>query len=186
MFVGLTLLTLLLIAGPVAVKALPNSYSPLSPHKPIVIDGNGGFTLDNGVTIGNGTVSNPYVIEGLDISQGSLVCAFYDGCGLNVRNTDAYFVIRNTYVHVPSYGVVFYNVENGIIENSIVSDNGLGGIEVIGSSYITVLEDNITQSRDMGIKLNTAYDIGKPLHFKRNPVRSGTLYPHIHKLYCYN
>jgi len=143
-FVGLTLLTLLLIAGPVAVKALPNSYSPLSPHKPIVIDGNGGFTLDNGVTIGNGTVSNPYVIEGLDISQGSLVCAFYDGCGLNVRNTDAYFVIRNTYVHVPSYGVVFYNVENGIIENSIVSDNGLGGIEVIGSSYITVLEDNIT------------------------------------------
>ncbi len=144
MFVGLTLLTLLLIASPVAVKALPNSYSPHIPHQPIIIDGNGGFTLDNGVEAGNGTISNPYVIEGLEISQGSLVCAFYDGCGLNVRNTDAYFVIRDAYVHVPSYGVVFNNVENGIIENSNVTDNGLGGIVVIGSSYVTVSEDNIT------------------------------------------
>ncbi len=84
-FVGLTLLTLLLIASPVAVKALPNSYSPHIPHQPIIIDGNGGFTLDNGVEAGNGTISNPYVIEGLEISQGSLVCAFYDARRLRSR-----------------------------------------------------------------------------------------------------
>ncbi len=36
----------------------------LEPHPPILINGNGGFTTENGVTGGSGTASDPYIIEG--------------------------------------------------------------------------------------------------------------------------
>lgn len=61
-------------------------------RNPILINGNAGFTPANGVTSGSGTESNPYVIEGWDINASS-------ANGIEIRNTTAYFVIRNCYVH---------------------------------------------------------------------------------------
>jgi parallel beta-helix repeat protein len=80
---------------------------------PILIDGNANFTSTNGVTSGYGTENNPYIIEGLDISASG-------AHGIEVRNTDAYFVIRNCYIHGgrENYdGVNFDDVQNGTIEN---------------------------------------------------------------------
>ena len=48
-------------------------------------------------------------------------------CGLSVRNTDVYFVIRNMYVHAATYGIVLSDVRNGEIDNSTLVNNGLGG-----------------------------------------------------------
>ena len=38
----------------------------LTPHAPILIDGNANFTAGNGVVSGNGTAVDPYVITGWD------------------------------------------------------------------------------------------------------------------------
>ena len=44
-------------------------------HPPIIIDGNGDFTSENGVTDGNGMENNPYIIEDWII----------EGCGSDVE-----------------------------------------------------------------------------------------------------
>src|SRR5437867_9908391 len=59
--------------------------SLLTPHAPILIVNDGGFTSANGVTSGDGTPANPYVIEGWDIS-----IRFANG--IEIRNTLAHFV----------------------------------------------------------------------------------------------
>jgi parallel beta-helix repeat protein len=63
-----------------------------TPHDPILIDGNAGFTNASGVVWGSGTESDPYIIEGWDINAST-------ASGIEVSNTDAYFSIRNVSVH---------------------------------------------------------------------------------------
>lgn len=50
------------------------------------VDGNDDLTEDNGVTSGDGTADNPFVIEGLAMSFSQ---------GIDIANTDAWLVIRN-------------------------------------------------------------------------------------------
>src|SRR5256885_3318034 len=54
----------------------------------IFIDGNGNFTPASGVVGGSGTPSDPFVIAGWTILAPS-------GPGIQIRNTNAYFVIRD-------------------------------------------------------------------------------------------
>ncbi|MCU0853298.1 MAG: hypothetical protein MUC90_08625, partial [Thermoplasmata archaeon] len=49
-------------------------------HSPILIDGNDSFTKENGVTRGEGTVDDPYVISGWDIDASPQN-------GVDIRNT---------------------------------------------------------------------------------------------------
>ncbi len=89
--------------------------SNLSPHAPIVINGDADFTSANGVTGGTGTASDPYIIQGWDIMS----CCNLPG--ILIRDTSAYFVVRNVYVHsndLPAYGINATNVVNGVIEDS--------------------------------------------------------------------
>ncbi|MCG2826892.1 MAG: PKD domain-containing protein [Thermoplasmatales archaeon] len=90
-------------------------------HDPIRIDGNSDFTEANGVTGGNGTESNPYIIEGWDIDASTAI-------GIFILNTDASFIIKNCYVHDGKnnycYGVVLRNVTNGKIEKLTSYNNG--------------------------------------------------------------
>ncbi|OLD44363.1 hypothetical protein AUI51_02605 [archaeon 13_1_40CM_2_52_4] len=67
-------------------------------------------------------------------------------CGLSVRNTDVYFVIRNMYVHAATYGIVLSDVRNGEIDNSTLVNNGLGGVAVLRSNYVTISSNNITRN----------------------------------------
>jgi len=120
-------------------------------HAPIFIDGNSGFTYANGVRSGSGTASDPYVISNwdIDLCQPGAGCG---GSGIFVRNTDANFVIRN--VRVRSSGsintfsyydadVYLYNVADGRVENSTLSD-GRSGITVEGSKYVTLSGNNLS------------------------------------------
>jgi parallel beta-helix repeat protein len=100
----------------------------MSTHNTILIVGNADFMLANGVTSGSGTVNSPYIIEGWDISAQS-------AHGIEVRDTTAYFVIRNCYIHGgrENYdGIHFDKVKNGTIEN-VNFTNDLHGI-YLGSS----------------------------------------------------
>src|SRR5438552_1360119 len=96
----------------------------------------------NGVTGGSGTVSDPYVISNWDIDLCQGGCAL----GIQIQNTNAYFVIRNVYIHEGSFGsldVSFSNVTNGGIEGSLLA-NTYSGIRITSSSNIMVSGNNVT------------------------------------------
>jgi len=108
----------------------------------IVINGNSDFTTNNGVTGGTGTAPNPYVISGWDIDLCLGGCAL----GIQIQNTNAYFVIRNVYIHDGGFGsldVSFSNVTNGGIEGSVLA-NTYSGIRINSSSNIIVSGNNVT------------------------------------------
>ena len=58
-------------------------------HDPIHIDSNDQFTPENGVTGGNGTVNNPYLIENWVFTSDD------SGQTIVIVDTTAYFIIRN-------------------------------------------------------------------------------------------
>jgi len=90
------------------------------PHEPIYIDGNDNFTETNGVVSGDGTESNPYIIEGWDISASTTN-------GIEIKNTDVYFIIRNCEIHNNSDGgIYFQNVDNSTVSSNNISNNYYG------------------------------------------------------------
>jgi len=100
------------------------SFSQLSykDHEPIYIHGNENFTEENGVTTGEGTAEDPYIIDNWEIK-----CDFQDG--IVIRNVSIYFVIKNCYIHNGSMkkdGIVIYNVTNGTIEYNFITMNRNG------------------------------------------------------------
>src|SRR5438094_9622844 len=99
----LTSMATLTMAPPQSVKA-DYSSSFYTQHEPIVIDGDSGFTSANGVTGGSGTASNPYIIDGWNISS-SGCCSSVPGISIN--NTSAYCVIRIVYFKIcGSHGII--------------------------------------------------------------------------------
>jgi parallel beta-helix repeat protein len=92
-------------------------------HTPILIDGNVAFTNANGVLCGDGTLVNPYIIENWNINATT-------AHGIEIRNTDKYFVIKNCTVvdgiTNTKYGIYLNNVTNGVIFNNILKNNRFG------------------------------------------------------------
>ena len=121
---GKTLLVscLLIVVSLSARGQVSTATSSLQPHAPIVINGNSNFNSGNGVTSGSGTASDPYVIEGWNITSNGTT-------GISISNTDAYFVIRSVYVidsrpccggAASDPGVNMTNVTNGVLRDSII------------------------------------------------------------------
>ena len=90
------------------------NVSAYTPHNPIYIDGNADFASQASAEgwPGDGSAGNPYIIEGYDINASTTN-------GIDIRNTDVYFVIRDCYVHdggVSYNGIHFIsNMKNGCI-----------------------------------------------------------------------
>ena len=97
------------------------------PHTPIKILGDENFTQQNGVVSGNGTPSDPYVIEGWEIDANG------GAYGIWIENTTSYFVIRNCRIlnatdsNAEPYGTGIYinHCKNGTIY----------GCEIISTNY---------------------------------------------------
>jgi parallel beta-helix repeat protein len=137
--VALVLLSVGAFASPhgiVPVLASPSSYQP---HSGIYITNDTSFTSANGVTGGNGSASNPYVIRGWEIDSGVT--------GIDIRYTSVFFVIRDVYLHGLSTGISFLYVVNGRITNSTVSNNS-NGIELSTSTYDQVDNNNVTGNKE--------------------------------------
>lgn len=64
-----------------------------TPHAPIRIDSDLGFTNASGVTHGLGTQGDPYLFEDWEIDGTGYGYAFYAG------NTTAYFVVKGCHLH---------------------------------------------------------------------------------------
>ncbi len=121
----------------------------LVPYDPIYIDGNENFTPVNGVVAGSGTLEDPYVINNWDINA-------ENANGIEIRNTTAYFIIRNCHVHGGrdnGYdGIRFENVVNGrIIDGK--SDNNYRGLNLINSNN-NIIVDSFAENNYYGILLD--------------------------------
>ncbi|MHA1934182.1 MAG: right-handed parallel beta-helix repeat-containing protein [Candidatus Thorarchaeota archaeon] len=93
---------------------------------------------------GDGTVDNPYRIEGLNIT--------YEARSIDIINTTVHFVIRNCYLRTLVEGVYFNSVENGVIENNIIVA-GFEGIAIDRSSNC-VIDNNTINDAQEGVAIS--------------------------------
>jgi parallel beta-helix repeat protein len=139
------------LAGLVMMGETASAYTP---RAPIYIEGNGNFTAVNGVVGGDGTPSNPFVIEGWKINASS-------ANGIEIRNSTAHFIIRDSYVHsgFPDHtGLYLYNVANGRLENTTVTNNRYGIL--LDSVANTVLSANaVPSNEELGIGLGYSTNV---------------------------
>lgn len=142
--------TMLALAVFFSLLILPEESSAYTPHPPIRINGNADFTPANGVTGGDGSLATPYILEGWEINASTKT-------GIEVRNTDAHFVIRDVLVHsglngsIMTHDGIYLNyVENGRIENSISMYNE-NGIQMHYANLTTVTDGHFKANREFGI-----------------------------------
>ena len=135
----------------ISVLAMFIAVAGATAHAPIGINGNSQFISANGVTSGNGTQDNPYIIENWDINAGTGTNA-----GIEIRDTDVYFIIRNCTIHDgysnSTDGIYFYNVTNGGIE-IVTSYNNSFGIALNYSSNNTITNCSVYNNPWVGIYL---------------------------------
>jgi parallel beta-helix repeat protein len=115
-------------------------------HTAIFINGNDDFTAENGVTGGNGTPNNPYLIEGWTIIGNGSVST-----GILIKNTTSWFIIRDcvvsNFTKGIGCGVELVNVSNGHLERVETLENH-HGIVILESS--DVLVSNCTSHHNKG------------------------------------
>jgi len=124
------------------------AFLELVAHDPILIDGNAEFTDANGVVAGSGTESDPYVIVGWDISAST-------ANGIEIRNTDAHFIIRDCYIHdgLSQIGIYLSNCVNGTLEDNTCLNNAKG-VYLLSSSNNTFSNNTCISNNGYGICLD--------------------------------
>ncbi len=110
----------------------------------IFVDGNNMFANNASSEgwIGNGTYVNPYIIENYEINASIRH-------GIEIRNTDVYFIIRNVTVidgrSNYNHGFYFNNVTNGELINN-TSNNNIAGFLLRNSNNNTFTGNLATNS----------------------------------------
>lgn len=112
-------------------------------HAPIEIYGDGDFTPANGVTGGDGSVSDPYVISGWEICGDAAT-----GCGIYVESTTSFFEIRDVHINSTSSGDVMETaiwlteVSNATVESCLINYTTYG-VYVDYSENVTMRSNTI-------------------------------------------
>lgn len=100
---------------------------------PISTNGTGGFAVI--ASSGNGSVSNPWIINNLEIT----------GTGtenlISIANTNDYFIIEENTLIGGLNGILLNNADNGYILNNTIKSNYLAGISFV-DSFNTRVESN--------------------------------------------
>ena len=152
---------ILLFVGAGVIPSFAQSISEKSPpvinqggdHVPIHIESNDEFTSENGVTSGDGTENNPYLIENW-VFVGS-------NQAISIWNTDAYFIIRNCTIRGFQDGIWFLRVANGGIEETTIETTTAWdetGIMIENSQNITIT-DNTINSDITNLGLESTYNM---------------------------
>ena len=154
----------------IRVNETVSSAKTLTTHDPIYINGNSQFIVgQNGVTSGSGTQADPYIIENWDINASS-------ADGIHIENTDVYFIIRNSVIHDGcnnyNYGIQFWNVLNGKIDNAnsyhnffgiylwVSSNNNITDCNVYNNSYGIGLDYPANNKLRNNVLNNNTYNFG--------------------------
>ena len=124
---------------------------------PIRINSNADFDAAHGVSAGDGSAGNPWIIENYDINGTGYGYCIYIG------NTTEHFVVRNCSLHEASgvyswpyfcdTGLIIYQVQNGIIANNTASSNNWAGIYLSSSSSNTITNNTASSNNEGGISL---------------------------------
>ncbi|UCG69999.1 MAG: right-handed parallel beta-helix repeat-containing protein, partial [Thermoplasmata archaeon] len=103
---------------------------------------------------GDGSESNPYIIEGLTLDAGSL------GYGIYIGNTTSNFIIRNCSIenstgnsqqYFRNSGIYLYNATNGTLENNDIKANDGNGINIEYSMDIVLTNNTCRYNNWSGI-----------------------------------
>lgn len=144
-----------LVVAAVAVLAFPaRAASGYTAHNPILIDGDAGFTVANGVTGGNGSTADPYRIEGWSIDASA-------ADGIVVRNTTAAFLVFDVIVYSGGYaydGIVLDNVTAGVVQNATLTHNA-NGIVLRDASHLTLLANAVLLNAWNGVDVEHCRDV---------------------------
>ncbi|MFW9995644.1 MAG: NosD domain-containing protein, partial [Candidatus Odinarchaeota archaeon] len=119
------------------------------PHAPISINGYLDFATQ-AVTEkwrGSGTVGEPYIIEGLNITT-----SVASTRGIIIQNTDVHFIIRNCFIRATG-GIYLYNVENSTLTGNTASNNAAHGIYLYSSSHNTLSGNTVNNNIGTGITI---------------------------------
>jgi parallel beta-helix repeat protein len=114
-------------------------------HSPILIESEAALTVANGVTVGDGSAGNPFVIQGWDIDASSAMAA-----GIAVSNITSHLVIRNVNVHSggsSNLGIALINNTNCTVEHSLSSHN-YAGIGALMCDHI-VIQNNTVENNEL-------------------------------------
>ncbi len=121
----------------------------------IFIFGDENFTAEHGVSAGNGSYLNPYIIEDMEINASSEEGGFY------IQFTTAFFVIRNVTVHsglivlsenetgasfTGSDGITLRTAGNCRIENCTFRGNSAGISAMWGSNNVLIEHNTISEN----------------------------------------
>lgn len=120
-------------------------------HVPIAIESDQDF-IDYGFP-GDGSTENPYRIEQLNITSSA-----YLGMAVSVRDTHAFFIVRNCHIVSEYIGIAILNIASGtgcIVNNTLLSSSGNGGGIAIDTDNCTI-SDNRCINWGQGIHLNQA------------------------------
>ncbi|OLE75249.1 hypothetical protein AUG19_06020 [archaeon 13_1_20CM_2_54_9] len=153
---SLTLLIVLALTFSPTSPRLTKAQS-LSPHDPIYISNDAGFTPANGVVNGSGTLMDPYVIAGWDISNvNNATIGPPPGSAIHIANTHASFIIRDNYIHSPyspaqTSGILLENAPHGIIANVQITGSYYG--ISVSTSPSSIIENNNIWNTTFGISL---------------------------------
>ncbi len=135
----------------IAKPVISNLYEQ---HNPIVIKNNNDF-LTQGF-VGTGTFDDPFLIEELRIASSA-------GYLIEIRNTTAWFVIRNNLLdglNTSMGGIYLSSVTNGIISGNIIYNNDEYGIYAAYSSNSIMINNNTLFDNSAGIGVTrSVYDI---------------------------
>lgn len=160
--IAMVLASVLLPAS--AARAASGGAAPLAlpPHAPIDIEGDAGFTPANGVTGGQGTLADPYVIAGWSVDSPPAI-------GVQVRNTNLHAVFRNVAVtNAPVDAFYLYNVSNVTLANVTAYVNEGEAIRIESSRAFSVLGSNLTGNRAGVVVLNSADAVVRDSNFTAN------------------
>ncbi|MEM3395847.1 MAG: NosD domain-containing protein [Thermoplasmata archaeon] len=147
-------------AYPIDGGAGASDWYPIRTHLPIHINGDADFANQaaNEHWQGNGSQSNPYIIEEYEIDgAGGPYCIW-------IENTTVYFTIRNCTVFNATStssapqgtGIALNNVKNGTVENNICY-NSRYGINLYGNSQNNIVtSNNVSGNLNYGIRLYSA------------------------------
>jgi parallel beta-helix repeat protein len=114
----------------------------------IHIDNNWTAAKAAGICTGNGTYSEPYVIEDLVIDGGG------SGSCILIENSDMYFKIRNCSVYNSRWGIELTSVTNAQLIDNNCSSNNYGGIYLGWSNNNTISNNNANYNYYYAIYLN--------------------------------
>ncbi len=134
------------------------SLSPLTygtPHSPIIITSDSNFATQAGNEMwpGNGSASNPYIIESFDIDVAG------GNYGVHISDTTVYFIIQHCFIQNAIIACIFLErVQNGQLFNNTCYDYSTG-ILLEDSDDNQVIKNNCTMSKygGYGIDLDDSH-----------------------------